>query len=119
MVSLLVSNQAVHPGGAYPGFHVAWNDWEYYFSPPGGSTGPSQGYPPTFHQASLTIFRSPFILREGERHGEWKASYSLTHHIDAARSRTQTSPPIVQCTDHLSTVSRSIGKLSGKSDETF
>ena len=30
-------------------------------TPPGWDTGPLQGYPPAFHQASLTIHQCPFI----------------------------------------------------------
>ena len=36
--------------------------------PPGWDASPSQGYPPAFHHASLTIRQYPYLLLGGERH---------------------------------------------------
>ena len=67
--------------------------------PPGWNAIPWQGYPPAFHQASLTIHQYPFILLGWERHGESQLFFPRTQHIDLTRSCTQTSWPGAQCTE--------------------
>ena len=66
---------------------------------PGWNAISSQGYPPAFHQASLTIYQYPFILLGWERHGESQLFFPRTQHIDLTRSCTQTSWSGAQCTE--------------------
>ena len=50
--------------------------------PPGWNAIPWQGYPPAFHQASLTIPQYPFILLGWERHGESQLFFPRAHWPD-------------------------------------
>ena len=72
----------IHPARAEPGFYITWSDSEYYYSLPSWGASPSQGYPPTFYQASLTLCLYPFILLSGERHCESMVSCPRTQHMD-------------------------------------
>ena len=62
-----VLNLLAHPAVAYPGFHVAKRQ-EVLPLPPECDDSPLQGYPPAFHQVSVTIRRYPFILLSEEKH---------------------------------------------------
>ena len=84
-----VLNLLAHPAVAYPGFHVAKRQ-EVLPLPPECDDSPLQGYPPAFHQVSVTIRRYPFILLSEEKHWGggglgWGKVFSLrTQHIEPA-----------------------------------
>ena len=61
--------------------------------------------PPAIHQVSLTVCWYPFILLDGERHCESKASCPRTQHNDPARARTRTFRSGVQRAKHKITAS--------------
>ena len=64
-------SQVAHPAGTYPGFH-GLKQQEVSLLPPGWDVSPSQGYPPTCHEASLIIRWYPFLLLGREKHCEIK-----------------------------------------------
>ena len=96
----LYSSLLAHPAEAYPSF---LNRKRLVLL--GYDASQSQGLPPAFYQAFLTISQYPLILLGEERHCESEVFCPRTQHIDTARSWTQTSGPKVQCIDHYATVS--------------
>ena len=60
---------------------------------------------PAIHQASLTIHRYTYILLGWKRKCEGEVYCPRTQHNDPTRSRTQTSQPRPQCTNHSPTTS--------------
>ena len=62
-------------------------------------------YTSAFHQASLIIWRYPFILLGEERRCEVRVKCPRTQHFDSARSRAQTSLPGVQRINKFTTAS--------------
>ena len=73
----LYSSPLTHPAGAYPGFQIDEATWSITTPsppPPEWEANPSQGYPPAFHQASLTIDSTHLYSEWRGRHSESKVS---------------------------------------------
>lgn len=105
-----------HPATAYPSFlSMKWLG--LLLLPPEWDVSPASPPlppPPAIHQAFLTVSQHPFILLVGEKHCESKVSFSITPHIDPARSPNQTSQPRVQYTETASpTVNGYFSKPTG------
>ena len=99
-----VLNLLAHPAVAYPGFHVAKRQ-EVLPLPPECDDSPLQGYPPAFHQVSVTIRRYPFILLSEEKHWGGKVFSLRTQHIESSALTTG------QCVFHSSLIISNINCL--------
>ena len=67
--SSLYLSQLAHPPGSYPSFHSITRGIVLpVLLSPGWDARLSQGYPPAFHQSSLTICWNPFLLLVVQNH---------------------------------------------------